>query len=457
MDWFVVLTRTFFLFLLLSWTLPLTANDGIDGSYQADAHQRYSLVETDELPDIEPGEVLLDRGEIDSLIRPGTGRRFQLPSLEKHVGNTSGRLEFQRITLFADHAAVRVLSERGEQVRPRGDREFFLATNRTTGIGMAVDRNTGEVRGFVARNRSRLAIKGSLLGTLKLTEIQEAGPATCASNLSEHSLGSDPEPALAPYVSQSNALPGEIISYEAVVAVDTDNEWMDGFSDDADAAMRWIEDAFLAMNVFFERDLELRLLIGDVFLRTATDPYSVTGGNRSEQLDEFGAYWKDHHSDVYRQFATLFSGRGISGGSFSGIAWLDQYCDYGRTWGGRTPGSYSYNAIGNRRSAAGTALYIGHELGHNMGSPHTHCYTPAVDECYSGEDGCFNGTPSCPVSGSGTIMSYCHVNGCGGNRQEFHSNVQTLIESKLATELLAGCILPHTPALETIFSNGFEN
>jgi len=33
-----------------------------------------------------------------------------------------------------------------------------------------------------------------------------------------------------------------------------------------------------------------------------------------------------------------------------GIAWLDQYCAYGRTWGSSTYGSFSFNAIGTSRS-----------------------------------------------------------------------------------------------------------
>ena len=43
----------------------------------------------------------------------------------------------------------------------------------------------------------------------------------------------------------------------------------------------------------------------------------------------------------------MLSGRDISSRSFSGIAWLDQYCQNGRRFNGsHTIGSYSYNALG---------------------------------------------------------------------------------------------------------------
>lgn len=398
-------------------------------------------------PGVEPGRVFLTRKEIDALILSRGGSAQQLPTLEQYTGNEPGELEFRRIALAAPGTKARVLADGSETILPRGKRDFYLATNRSTGLGLAVDRESGEVRGFVKKYDSRLEIQGNLLGALQFSRVDESGSASCGTAMGDQPIDAATVAAHNSVPSQSQALQGETISYEAVVAVETDNEWLDGFNDDEVAAYQWIEDAFLAMNVFFERDVETRLLIGDVFLRTTPDPYSVGGGNRSGQLDEFGAYWKDNMGHIDRQFAAMFSGRDVSSRYFSGIAWVDQYCDYGRTWGGRTPGSYSYNAIGSSRSAAGTALYIGHELGHNMGSPHTHCYDPPVDECYGGEGGCFSGTPSCPSGGRGTIMSYCHILGGCSNVADFHPTVQSLIEDRMATELAAGCILPYSEPL----------
>jgi hypothetical protein len=60
-------------------------------------------------------------------------------------------------------------------------------------------------------------------------------------------------------------------------------------------------------------------------------------------------------------------------------------------------------------------MVITHELGHNMGSPHTQsCSWPggAIDNCYTTEGGCALGPA--PTNG-GTIMSYCHLTGYGIN------------------------------------------
>src|SRR5581483_8408026 len=51
-------------------------------------------------------------------------------------------------------------------------------------------------------------------------------------------------------------------------------------------------------------------------------------------------------------------------------------------------------------------LVAAHEMGHNLGSPHTHCYNPPVDECYNQGSGCYSGPV---VASRGTVMSYCHL------------------------------------------------
>lgn len=454
--------RIFIALLFVLTCAPALAESRPDLFDSPESNGAFPLNGGEDRPGIEPGRVFLTREEIDALILPRGGKPARLPTLERFTGNQEEGLEFRKILLAAAGSRVHVVTGEGERIQPWSERDFYLATNRSTGLGIAVDRRSGEVRGYAKKNGSRLEIHGNLLGTLQFLTVDDSGSASCATDMGDQPISAADIASYADMPSQSESLQGETISYEAVVAVETDNEWLAGFGDDVVQAQHWIEDAFLAMNVFFERDVETRLLIGDVFLRPASepDPYSLAGSNRSGQLDEFGAYWKDNMGHVERQFAAMFSGRDIPSRSFSGIAWVDQYCEYGRTWSGRTPGSYSYNAIGSSWSASSIALYIGHELAHNMGSPHTHCYSPPVDECYSGEDGCFSGAPSCPVSGLGSIMSYCHLRGGCSNTAEFHPTVQALLEDRLAEEMAAGCILPYSGPVvleDLIFSNGFED
>jgi hypothetical protein len=55
-------------------------------------------------------------------------------------------------------------------------------------------------------------------------------------------------------------------------------------------------------------------------------------------------------------------------------------------------------------------------------------------------------------------MSYCHNLANCSSATEFHPTVQALLENRLASELVAGCILPYEDAEDNvIFRGGFEN
>lgn len=392
-------------------------------------------------PAIEPGRVTLTFEELDSLILARPDSVLKLGSIETFTDNLESGLEFRRVEVFAPGSQIRLLSFEGETELPRDPRQFFIAANESTGIGLAVNSETGEVNGFASKYGQPMTISGNLVGQLEFNPLEEAeaGSSFCGTEMKDQPIDAlkDLESKLIPSVSETPM--GAGISFQATVAIDTDTEWLDGFGDDTGEALAWITDIFLAMNVFYERDVETRLLIGDVTLRTDTDPYTVTG-SRFLQLTEFGGFWRDNMDGVERQFAAMFSGREISGGSFSGIAWVNSYCNKGWPTEGGAGGSYSYNAIGSTRTAANTALFVGHELGHNMGSVHTHCYADPIDKCYNKEDGCYDGAPECPASGKGTVMSYCHLDRSCGSLQEFHPTVQSLLESRLASQNAAGCI-----------------
>jgi hypothetical protein len=386
-----------------------------------------------------------------------------LPSLDAFTGNASGEMNYRRIQLFAPGAKILQVSPAGVVVTPVPQRLFFLATHHTGSAGLAVDPSTGAISGLFVKGGSHLEVSSTdgLSLTLSAPGIDPEGTSTCgteAANQPGFDLAALQSGA---FRSMSDAQAGTALSYQAVVAIDTDVEWMAGKGNNTTTAMNWITDVFLAMNVFYERDVETRLLIGDVTLRIGSDPYSVASG-RSNQLDEFAQYWRLNLGALDRDFAALFSGRDIASGSYSGIAWIDQYCQKGFLQGSRTVGSYSFHAIGTNRTPANTAIFVGHEFGHNMGSPHTHCYSPAIDQCYASEAGCYSGPVSCPASGKGTVMSYCHLGagsggaGCGNSLLEFHPTVQSLLEDRLAANS-PSCIAAFAePSAAPLFEDGFE-
>ncbi|HUM00933.1 MAG TPA: IPT/TIG domain-containing protein, partial [Thermoanaerobaculia bacterium] len=139
-------------------------------------------------------------------------------------------------------------------------------------------------------------------------------------------------------------------------------------------------------------------------------PWSAT--TSSAGLTEFMSYWNTNRTGVPRLTAHMLSGRGFGGG----IAYLNALCT-----------TSAYSLVGSLDGVAPadlTTTYwdfmaVTHELGHNFGSRHTHCYTPPVDKCYGSEPSCYRGPTSVPPE-KGTVMSYCHLlSGGYGNVKMF--------------------------------------
>jgi hypothetical protein len=240
---------------------------------------------------------------------------------------------------------------------------------------------------------------------------------------------------------------GESASRTATIAFDTDTELLaEKFNNNQAAALNYIADLVAAMNVMYERDLDVTLLQGDTIIRMGSDPYvQNSGGNASSaELSEFSSYWNSHYDTIDRALAAMLSGKQPSDYAASGIAWVGGLCSH--SYG------YSFTKVFKIDYLAGDAFVAGHELGHNFGSRHTHCYSPPIDHCYANEGGCYSGPTSCP-GGPGTVMSYCHVAGCGSNLLEFHDRVISNIVNNYVNPATGVCIFA---SAESIFADGFE-
>lgn len=146
----------------------------------------------------------------------------------------------------------------------------------------------------------------------------------------------------------------------------------------------------------------VNIRIQELVIWTTQDPY--IGPSANEYLSQFQSELKgEYHGDL----AHL-----IHYGN-SGIAYVDVLCK--QYWG--------LGVSGITRRYADVPTYswsvevLAHEIGHSIGSPHTHsCYwngdNSAIDGCgvlVGADEGCDG-----PVPTKGTIMSYCHlVNGVG--------------------------------------------
>lgn len=260
--------------------------------------------------------------------------------------------------------------------------------------------------------------------------------------------------------------------HQAVIAVDTDSEFFYrkwGVKTTAQYqanATNYLASLIAGMTVIYERDFLVRLAQGTTFLRTppagaesnfATDPYGQAGtGANVNQLTEFSNYWAagcgGTCSGVARALAMMISGK--SGGGASGIAWLTSLCSasYG----------YSFSQVFINTSTVASVSevrLVGHELGHNFGSPHSHCYSPPIDGCYNAQSGCYSGATSCPASTTmngvanvtGTIMSYCHhLGGCTAS-SVFHPTSVSLLEPKIQNAVNQ-CIFPVSASSPMVLS-----
>lgn len=407
---------------------------------------------------------VLPRAVHGALAKAGRADRLALDDFPIAPGFRAA-LELERFDPYAPGAAVWTVDAAGRHPTPRSGRLFYAGRGRddeALRVAFSYDPASGAMQGLSRGPVGFYELQDTAGGyrvvapeTL-LPEGVELDYGGCASEAL-----AVPETIAAAMADTAPLLVKAVTpALQAVVAVDTDSSFMQKkFSDNGSAATAWIEDLFVAMNVMYERDLSLRLLIGETTLRVGSDPYPTnSSGASSAHLQEFGSYWAANRGGVTRTFAMLLSGNSSSGFSSSGIAWLDGYCEKQSTGGG-----YSVTQVftGAGIPVSSDLRVIAHELGHNLGSPHTHCYTPTpIDTCFNLQTGlgCYQGsTTSCPAGGQGTLMSYCHVGACGTqNLAELHPRTIGLIDGLLVAHTPT-CVQPlqaTTSAL--IFSDGFE-
>ena len=162
-----------------------------------------------------------------------------------------------------------------------------------------------------------------------------------------------------------------------------------------------------------------------VQIDSVTDVYqTMTIANSGFFLDKFGYETQNvlHGCDLAILASTRLNG---GYGAMGGVAWLKAIC---QTYvASDSFGSYAFcnmdnSNVTNFPTFSWDVEVITHEMGHIVGSPHTHrcCWNPpgtgttAIDGCYTLEGSCATPSPAHPVGG-GTIMSYCHLTSVGIN------------------------------------------
>lgn len=227
----------------------------------------------------------------------------------------------------------------------------------------------------------------------------------------------------------------------AYVAIDCDYEYGQLFDNLSDAAVYAIE-LLGAISSIYERDLQVRLHLP--FLRiwsTANDPYSQD--NVSTLLSELQSEWVDNMGWVDRDIVHLLSGEPGRAGLANVNVLCDENFGYGVSAG--LIGAFPRPVPPNDSGPVDTfdLKIVAHEMGHQFGSPHTHCYSPPIDYCGKSFDDCWSGTFQCQ---QGTIMSYCDRTDCagigGGKDLRFHDRVITRIRQSIDASCLRSGLDP---------------
>lgn len=221
--------------------------------------------------------------------------------------------------------------------------------------------------------------------------------------------------------------------FGVTVAVDADYKMFAQYGGAA-GIDAYLATLFVFINQRFEAELQTRLLIGDTRYRSVPgdDPYSEWTDCLA-RIDELESKWTSDPNliPIDRALVAHFSPNGANCGiaSYSEAA-AGVLCN-------PSAGYSVMNISGKGVPDSWDKIVAPHELGHNFRSPHSHCYrdlegtAPPVDACYDeyedkdSYENCpdyFQGTGGTSLlpgidslsggaagTGTGTIMSYCHI------------------------------------------------
>ncbi len=143
------------------------------------------------------------------------------------------------------------------------------------------------------------------------------------------------------------------------IACDTDYEFFELNGSSIENTLADIESVINHVSAVYERDVQATFVITEIIVRAAADdPYDTT--NPDDFLEQFRTQWMNHHEDVHRDVAHLFSGKDLDG-TVIGIAWRGSLCNF-----------LSFSLVQSLWSndPARRAAVSAHELGHNFDSGH---------------------------------------------------------------------------------------
>ena len=421
-----------------------------------------------------------------ALIRSSSSDVLHIDSWPLAPGERGG-VTLNRREVYSPEAIIYRVDATGAHEIPRSTLRFYVGAadqDRDVRVFVQVDPDSGAMQGLTLTPRGAYDIRPAavlarssslaeyVLARADVLDAKNSGRSwTCGEEELSASLAwmGKASPSVSTVSPADMAVMPMLSSlHTATVAIDTDNELLfNKFADNTTTATNFIASLIAQMSVMYERDLLVQLLQGTTFLRLGNvqdgnrfndDPWIVTGvGASIAQLNEFTDYWGSNYGFIPRAVAAMLSGKGSASGA-SGIAIVPgAMCDP------TSSESFSQVFLSGTSPSFGDVLVVGHEIGHNFGSPHTHCYSPPIDHCYNlqAPSGCYAGPQTCPAAQTfngvtnvkGTLMSYCHLLGGCSSSLVFHPVTVAFLSTILAAAD-GVCVLPAFRVSSVSANNG---
>eukprot|EP00658_Telonema_sp_P-2_P080906 TRINITY_DN814_c0_g1_i12.p1 TRINITY_DN814_c0_g1~~TRINITY_DN814_c0_g1_i12.p1 ORF type:complete len:437 (+),score=84.96 TRINITY_DN814_c0_g1_i12:188-1498(+) len=167
-------------------------------------------------------------------------------------------------------------------------------------------------------------------------------------------------------------------------------------------AATYLASLIAGTSTIYTRDLGVNLQVKYMKIWGGASPYD--GGTAS-----LGAF-KSAYSSVAGPIKDADIAHLYTGIYEGGLAYVSTACNNGGYNTGVSSIRGNWKGTLEANAYNWDLIVNSHEMGHNVGSGHTHDYTPAVDQCVDASgQAVSSGSAACV---RGTIMSYCHL--CGG-------------------------------------------
>ncbi len=396
------------------------------------------------------------------------------------------RLSLERFSIFAPDAVI--VTNRDEHLPISGNVYYRgQVEGLSDSIVLMTIPEQGQPRGLIFTNSRIMVLEGRTsgqttgLGTREVDVETELEPLARKFQCSTETLHQPENPLLDRILREVSSVKNlsngsqsaSVAGYTINLAVETDYEYyalfnsQDSQDSQATAALDYLSDLIAYASVIYEREIGARLQISYAKLwidGPNSDPWNAT--NTSALLGELLTYWNTNNSNVNRATVHMLSGRQF----YSGIAYVGTLCNKQYGYGVTTSIQGNFNI--NNPKIVWDIIAVSHELGHNFGSPHTHCYAGIggnvndVDHCYGQESGCYTGTQTLPGlnslsggvagDGGGTIMSYCHLlsGGMGNLALTFGQNHPYGIAANRVSNLMSAFVagVPASCTTSTVYT-----